>query len=403
MAATLPTNKQAIEHLRLQWTALAAILGLSLGAGYMFFQNAWEPAYAWRWLWLATALCAYLLWVLWRGLPANHRAAETTLLPGLGAGNLLTLGRGALLAGLAGFLFSPRPPGWLGWLPGLFYTLSASADLFDGYLARRSNRVTRLGEVLDLSLDGLGVLIACTLVVQYGQVPWWYLSVGLARYVFIFAIWLRRRLSCPVYDLAPSPLRRPFAGAQMGFIAAVLFPLFSPPGTGLAAALFALPFLIGFAFDTLTVCGVVSLKPGTLPLIHRESPWGRLLSSWLPFILRVLVVGLLLAWLAKYWMPEPSLEIIPGWTLSPGYSLVWLLGAAGMLLLAVGAAGRVAAILVLMAVGAGQGVGELGVLEVFLLGGGAALFFLGTGPYSLWSPERVLIAKRIGEVSPHDA
>lgn len=401
MAAILPTKEQAIEHLRIQWVALAALLALSLVAGFVVFLTAWEPAYAWRWLSLASALSAYLLWVLWRGLPANHRLDETTLLPDLGAGNLLTLGRGALLAGLAGFLFSPRPPEGLGWLPGLFYTLSASADLFDGYLARRSNRVTRLGEVLDMSLDGLGVLIACTLLVQYGQVPWWYLSVGLARYAFVFVIWLRRRSGRKVHDLAPSPLRRPFAGAQMGFIAAVLFPLFSPPGTELAAALFALPFLIGFAVDTLTVCGVIAPKSKTLPSSQRKSSGARFLLSWLPLILRVLVVGLLFVWLAKLWQMGSASGIDA--VLSTSIGLVLLLGVMGMLLLALGAAGRVASILVLIAIGVGQGIGGLGALEALLVTGATGLFFLGTGPYSLWSPERYLIAKRIGEVSPHDA
>jgi hypothetical protein len=63
----------------------------------------------------------------------------------------------------------------------------------------------------------------------------------------------------------------------------------------------------------------------------------------------------------------------------------------------------VASILVLIAIGVGQGIGGLGALEALLVTGATGLFFLGTGPYSLWSPERYLIAKRIGEVSPHDA
>jgi CDP-diacylglycerol--glycerol-3-phosphate 3-phosphatidyltransferase len=152
MAAILPTKEQAIEHLRIQWAALAILLALSLGTGYVLFLTAWEPTYAWRWLSLASALSAYLLWVLWRGLPANHRPDETTLLPDLGAGNLLTLGRGALLAGLAGFLFSPRPPEWLAGYPGCSTPFASG---FVRWLPARSNRVTRPGSA-DLSLDGLG-------------------------------------------------------------------------------------------------------------------------------------------------------------------------------------------------------------------------------------------------------
>lgn len=37
---------------------------------------------------------------------------------------------------------------------------------------------TRLGEMLDLELDSLGVLVAAMLAVSYGQVSAWYLLVG---------------------------------------------------------------------------------------------------------------------------------------------------------------------------------------------------------------------------------
>ena len=253
-------HNSSLTSLRIRWLGLALALTLMVTAGSAWFYSAWQPGYALRWLVLAMCLSVYLMWVLWRSLPYNHRAGEKHLFSGFGAGNNLTLVRGILLAALAGFLFSPLPPGGLAWLPGLIYTLAATADLFDGYLARRSNQVTQLGKKLDMSLDGLGVLIASVLVVQYGQVPAWYLLVGLARYLFLAGIWLRRRLGKPVYELAHSSTRRPFAGAQMGLIAVVMWPIFSPPGTYLAATLFALPFLIGFTRDWLTVSGALIVK-----------------------------------------------------------------------------------------------------------------------------------------------
>ena len=250
----------ALASLRLRWVGLAIALTLMVATGFGWLFTAWQPVYAFRWSALAAGVSIYLLSILWQGLPYNYRFDEKRLLPYFGPGNALTLVRGILLAALAGFLFSPLPPRELAWLPGLIYTLAATADQFDGYLARRSKQVTRLGEMLDLSLDGLGVLIASVLVVQYGQVPAWYLLVGLARYLFLAGIWLRRRLGKPVYALPTSSTRRPLAGAQMGFMAVVMWPVFSPPFTYLAATLFAIPFLIGFARDWLMISGASITK-----------------------------------------------------------------------------------------------------------------------------------------------
>jgi CDP-diacylglycerol--glycerol-3-phosphate 3-phosphatidyltransferase len=155
------------------------------------------------------------------------------LLPAFGWGNGLTIVRGILVAGLAGFLFSPRPEGWVVWLPAILYTLSNATDFFDGFAARRTNHVTRLGEILDMSLDGTGVLVAAALAVQYGQVPVLFLGVALVRYVFLGGMWLRARWVLD-HEMPGSISRQVFAGLQMGFWQ-WYGTLFSPPGTHVAA------------------------------------------------------------------------------------------------------------------------------------------------------------------------
>ena len=273
----------------------------------------------------------YLLAVLWRGLPDNHRLGESQLLPGLGAANHATLLRGLLLAALTGFLFSPRPGGLLAWLPGLLYTLAVAIDNLDGFLARRTNRLTRLGEKLDMSFDGLGVLVAVLLAVGYGQLPFWYLSVALARYVYLAVLWVLRRLGRPTYDLPPSASRRGFAGLQMGFLAVMLWPIFTPPGTFNAAVWFALPFLAGFGRDGLIASGVLRHAGGC-------AVQDQCFARWLPVGLRFLTVVLLLGTPASAWGPD------------------WLAGLAAVvtLSLALGAAGRLSAILGLMLLGLNQ-------------------------------------------------
>lgn len=223
---------------------------------FITLASTWQASYTLRWAALAGPGVVYLLWLVWRGLPENRRPGQAELLHRLGPGNLLTWLRGLWIAWLAGFLFLPRPDGWLAWLPGLLYLPAALADILDGYLARRTGMLTRLGEQLDLRLDGLGVLLASALAVQYGQVPAWYLLVGLARYLFLAGIWLLGRLGRPVYDLPPSANRRRLAGLQMAFLGASLTTLFAPPHTILAAYLFGLLFLAGFVRDWLAVSGV---------------------------------------------------------------------------------------------------------------------------------------------------
>jgi len=395
-----------LNKLKARWFGLASVTLLFNAAMYLILKTYWQEAYATRWSLLAGAGSAYLLWVLWQGLPDNRRLGEAGLLPGLGWGNLLTWLRGLWIAWLAGFLFLPRPEGWLGWLPGLLYLMAALADLFDGYLARRANMLTRLGERLDLLLDGLGVLLAVALIVQYGQAPGWYLLVGLARYLFLAGIWLRERLGKPVFDLPPSASRRPLAGAQMGFIAMMLMPLFTPPGTYLAATLFGLPFLTGFARDWLAVSGALRTTVRAAAGSLGEGWMSRancFASAWLPVILRVLVVGLLIVLLARQlgeipWLLAWSLESAGG-----GLALAWLyamlmLETLAAVLLGLGAAGRVASLAVLLALGIHLQSSGLTPLVLATATGAAGLFFLGTGAFSLWTPEKVLIGERLGEV-----
>lgn len=390
MTGTLPQENPSLRILRLRWLSLAILAGLFLAGSFLILQKVWQPEMAWRWLFQSSLPVTYLLVMLWSGLALNTRPGELTLLPELGPGNGLTFMRGLLTSALAGFLFLPLPPGWLAWLPGLLFTTAVTADLFDGYLARRSNHVTRLGEMLDMALDGLGVLIGAILLVQYGKAPPFYLLVGLARYVFIAGIGLRRLLGKPVFDLAPSSSRRPFAGAQMGFIGVALFPFFSPPGTALVAACFALPFLIGFLRDWLTVSGVFRAHSNATSPVSEAMI--RFLTTWGALILRVAVA------ITLFWI----LVRIPG--SNPGFrpltlsiTTMMIFGVLGVILMALGAAGRVAALAVLFSLGILQSYAPLGNVEILLIIGATAVFFLGSGIYSIWTPEKLLISKRIGE------
>jgi CDP-diacylglycerol--glycerol-3-phosphate 3-phosphatidyltransferase len=382
MLSEYPAQSSVLEQLRKE-TALFAALGFSLlAACYAALRLGWEAKYAALWLILPSLAVVYQLTILLYNLPANVRLGETQPLPNLGWGNRLTLLRGFLAAGVMGFLLLPRPEGWLAWLPGILYTLSCAADFFDGYAARMTNHATRLGEVLDMSFDGIGVLAASLLAVQYGQAPAWYVLVGLARYLFLGGLWLRKRLDKPIYELPPSLSRRIFAGLQMGFLAILLWPLFSPPGTHIAAALFGLPLLFGFGRDWLYVSGVLKQRQ------PRKRP-GEALRNWALTALRGLILALnlslLIAWSGK--LSNVSLPLIA----------LGVLNGLAVALIVFGVLPRVAAGFALGFLGFYQMLSPLTASQIVLAVAYTIILYAGSGALSLWTPEDYLYRHRAGE------
>jgi len=383
MSSSTGGEDPSVKILLRRWYAVCALCVLFVASGFTLLRLVWGESFAFRWLILSIFGISYLLIILGRNLKANHRIGETGLLPAFGWGNGLTILRGILVAGLAGFLFSPRPEGWVVWLPGILYTLSDVTDFFDGYAARRTNHVTRLGEILDMSLDGTGVLVAAALAVQYGQVPVWYLGVALARPLFLGGMWLRSRLGLPNHELPESISRRVFAGLQMGFLAVVLWPLFLPPGTHLAAAVFALPFLAGFMRDWLVVSGVVRSGQSS-PFV-----WLDKIMYWMPGFFRLVILMLSFSLLLPYMRDFRSI--------SAQMQIFLLLEILVVCLIFTGTAGRVASILGMLLIGFYQMYGSLHISHMILVPAYALILFMGTGPYSLWKPEDALIFRHVGE------
>ena len=374
-------QERALESLRRSWRRFAVACGLFLAGGAALLFNWESPSFAIRWLGLAGLVLAYLLAVLGRNLTANHRPGEDQLLSNLGWGNRVSLLRGVFLAGLLGFAFSPQPDGPLAWAPGILYTLAIVSDFLDGFLARVTNHSTRLGEILDISFDGVGVFGATLLLVGYDKAPAWFILVGLARYLFLGGEWLRRRLGKPIYELPPSASRRLMAGLMMGFLAALLWPAFTPPGTMIAATLFGIPFLYGFGRDWLFASGVMQAK-------QERNPQEQL-SLWLPVFLRAALPALAFGPLLERYRDFGALD--------GGMMVLTVLESLALILLVLGAAGRSAAILGLVLLGFQQMGQSLTTGQIVQIGLYTALLYMGSGALSLWKPEDYLIHHRAGE------
>lgn len=370
----------------------------------------WLLFYAWlrlvwpagdRWLALSGVVLAYALWILWRNLSANHRYDETKLLPTLGPGNGLTLVRGLCIGLLAGFLFGPWPPGALAWVIVLLYTLTDIADYFDGYLARRANHVTPLGGVLDMEFDGLGTLIVILLAVSFGQLPWWYLGLGLARYLFVFGIWLRRRLGRPIYDMAHSNHRRVFAGLQMGFLSVVLWPILPRPMAVISGSLFAAATGLGFLRDWLVVSGVID--PATPRYLQAQRFLYRTFAITLPPLWRS---ALLVATISMFSAAVPIITpaawhaLITSWGVpAPAFfaSLIALIGLVGTPLVCLGIWPRAVSVALTLPIGFDIATRGLRWDNGLALVSVVFIQLFGPGPYALWPVEERFIFRRLGE------
>jgi CDP-diacylglycerol--glycerol-3-phosphate 3-phosphatidyltransferase len=246
-------------HLRRQWrfAMFSGVAVVAADAGFLFFfcpslaplQGAAQVA----------LVTVYVLFLLRRYLSWNRDAANQHLKARLGAANWITLARGGLLAVLAGFVLQPWPgrlggPPWTAWMPAAVYMAAVAGDALDGWIARATASQTLLGELLDTRMDALGILTACLLAIDHGQLPNYYLSAGLAYYVLKFAVWLRRKAGRPCSDVKRRRGARVMAGIQMIFLGIVLLPVLPSQLAHVGAVFILIPFLAGFVLDWQGVC-----------------------------------------------------------------------------------------------------------------------------------------------------
>jgi phosphatidylglycerophosphate synthase len=376
-------------RLRRQWVFLGVIGGgcLAGGAGILSALLGAQPAA--RWSLQASLVLAYVLIRLRGALGLNHRADDRKLRPSLGAANLITLVRAMLTAGLAGFLFQVPPigggPAW-NWLPGLLYLAAAVMDFADGYIARVTGTITRLGEFLDTEIDALGLAVASLLLVSSGKAPLPYLGVGFGYYGLQAAIRLRHAVGRRTARVAPRTGARWTAGCEMGFAAAALLPAFGPDATRPAAWVMALGLLVSLGQDWLVVCGYATpegrLRGRGLRILDRA------LVGFLPLIVRAAVAAgatlTLWRWPAAAGMP-----------LSSGVAQAMLL-AAGALCTS-GVAARCAAMLLSLVIAAWLIPAAPGIISSGMLAAVLILMLTGAGHPRLCQPEDRFLMTRQGK------
>jgi CDP-diacylglycerol--glycerol-3-phosphate 3-phosphatidyltransferase len=387
-----------LNKLRRNWLRLALIWLLIWLLSYRLLLPVWPNIL--QWLIISGLALGYSLWILWRDLALNHRPGESLLFSTVGWGNHLSMLRGLIVGLLSGFLFSPTPVMPLAWLIALLYTAATVADWFDGYVARKTNHVTELGQRLDMEFDAMSVAIVSLLAIGYGQLSPWFLSVALARYLFVFGLWWRRRAHKPVYEIPPSDHRRIMAGMMMGMMTVVLWPIVPAAMATIAGFVIAIPVLLGFCRDCLFASGRLDSDNATYRwLQHRMYV---VMALWFPLLWRLLLGAAMTHILQQampWYRPQVWLALLASWHVPlPGVlaTTLSITAVAGALFVLIGFMGRFFAILLFFPIGFDIATRDLLWDNGLALVCALCIALLGSGLFSLWQPEDAFVSQRRG-------
>lgn len=354
-------------------TSLQRQLYLTLAAGFVLILGLYQTLFTIEGIVLVSATWLWHWSVIWRNRHTNRVSEDTPLLPYFGVPNWLSIIRGFINSVLIGYIFADFAD--VGWLPTILYTTSTWLDFFDGLVARITKKTTLLGNIIDLEYDGVGVLIVVLVCLGLGQLPMWFVVVGLARYLYVVGLRWRERNNLPTFPAPDSNSRRPTAGMMMAYLTVILWPLVDQNSARVASYVFGTPFLLGFLRDWFIRVGTIDANNALYQ--KARGAYKEFVEFILPQIARITVV---------------LLAASPLVTLDFTSSITWF-GVAGLFLTTFGILARVGAagILVLAVLGDGSHVALMTMLI-------CATFIAHSGlrRYSLWVPEERIFAGRLG-------
>jgi phosphatidylglycerophosphate synthase len=215
---------------------LAAGLAVALAAAAATWWLARPPASHAA---VAVSLYLGLAALIIRGLPPDLPG------PGMGPANRVTLGRAALAMPVLALAVGPAgaEPATAWWVIALS-TAVMVLDGVDGRVARRTGTRSAFGARFDMEVDAALILALSVQVWTSGRAGAWVLSVGLMRYLFLAAAWVRPALGAEL----PESLRRKVVCVIQGVVLLVALGPIVPDGLAtavLVAGLVALVYSFG--------------------------------------------------------------------------------------------------------------------------------------------------------------
>ena len=145
--------------------------------------------------------------------------------PAFGPANQVTTVRVALVALVAGLIGEPRVPAYAT-SAAIMSGLVTALDGVDGWLARRTQMVSRFGARFDMEVDALLILVLSILAWQYEKAGAWIVLAGLLRYLFVAAGWLFPWMERP---LPPSRRRQTVCVIQIVGSSLIMLPVVARP------------------------------------------------------------------------------------------------------------------------------------------------------------------------------
>ncbi len=216
----------------------AGAAGVGLVSVYLVNVTVIGPGFAAFSLGIFTALAAMMIAV----------APGLTMADGVfGAANKVTMIRAVLVCLIGGLLAPAAPGGYLAaWAAVVAAATVLLLDGVDGWLARRTRRVSAFGARFDMETDALLALVLSVLVFQLDKAGAWIIAAGAARYGFLLAGLVLPRLRRP---LPPRRGRQAVCVMLIGALTLCVAPAIAPIWSEALAAMVLAAVVWSFGID----------------------------------------------------------------------------------------------------------------------------------------------------------
>ncbi|MBK9930744.1 MAG: CDP-alcohol phosphatidyltransferase family protein [Saprospiraceae bacterium] len=162
--------------------------------------------------------------------------------------NALTLLRICLLV-----MTTMMSPGITLFEAGVLYSIICLGDILDGYVARKLNMTTLIGEYLDKETDALFVLMSTTVLYLTGHAGRWVIGLGLIRYIYFTGMY---------FFITPDQkeIKDPWAKYIAIFLFVSILSCFLLPGTFSKSLLITAAGLILYSFTRVALIELRIIK-----------------------------------------------------------------------------------------------------------------------------------------------
>jgi phosphatidylglycerophosphate synthase len=234
-------------RLRLRLLAVPLVV-LTLGGVLLVAVAGWDSRTVAA-LAAAAGGVAYVSAAAWVGAQRNRGSLSEPLRERVGLANQISLARGAAIPFVfAVVVVSPRSVRD-GWIVFGLYAAFLLADLADGFAARRRGEQSLLGRTLENEADSLACVAVGLSLVAAGTLPWYFLFIAGARYLFVAAVRVRAALGMKTYSLRHSVSGRLLAAALMNAMLLSSAPIVPELIARVLVPVVSVPLMLGFVRD----------------------------------------------------------------------------------------------------------------------------------------------------------